>query len=345
MKMVGAPIMPTPAAVGTMTEKFAKANNFNVLAVDIGGATTDVFSVFSGVFNRTVSANLGMSYSISNVMAEAGLANILRWLPFDIEEQDLRNRLKNKMIRPTTIPQTVEDLQIEHAVSREALRLAFDQHKALAVGLKGVQQERSISDAFDQTSSGQSLINVMKLDYVIGSGGILAHSPRRTQSMMQMIDAYQPEGITRMAVDSIFMMPHLGVLAQISEKAALDVFYHDCLVRLGTCLAPKGLAKEGQLIMEWEVTAPDGKKQAGQLRFGDIVHVPFDAPKAKLVAKPLKGFDMGSGPGNKVEAEIEGGVVGLVLDGRGRPFNLAKDAGKRRDDLNKWYKAMGMYPV
>ena len=345
MKMVGAPIMPTPAAVGTMTEKFAKANNFNVLAVDIGGATTDVFSVFSEVFNRTVSANLGMSYSISNVMAEAGLANILRWLPFDIDEQDLRNRLKNKMIRPTTIPQTVEDLQIEHAVSREALRLAFDQHKALAVGLKGVQQERSISDAFDQTSSGQSLINVMKLDYVIGSGGILAHSPRRTQSMMQMIDAYQPEGITRMAVDSIFMMPHLGVLAQISEKAALDVFYHDCLVRLGTCLAPKGLAKEGQLIMEWEVTAPDGKKQAGQLRFGDIVHVPFDAPKARLTAKPLKGFDMGAGPGNKVEAEIEGGVVGLVLDGRGRPFNLAKDAGKRRDDLNKWYKAMGMYPV
>ncbi len=344
MKMVGAPIMPTPAAVGLMTEKFAKANNFNVLAVDIGGATTDVFSVFSEVFNRTVSANLGMSYSISNVMAEAGLANILRWLPFDMDEQDLRNRLKNKMIRPTTIPQTVEDLQIEHAVSREALRLAFDQHKALAVGLKGVQQERSISDAFEQTSSGQSLINVMKLDYVIGSGGILAHSPRRTQSMMMMIDAYQPEGITRMAVDSIFMMPHLGVLAQISEKASLDVFYNDCLVRMGTCLAPKGLAKEGQKIMDWEVTGSDGSRQAGELRFGDIVHVPFPAPKAKLVAKPVKGFDMGAGSGNRVEADIEGGVVGLVLDGRGRPFILAKDPSKRRDDLNKWYKAMGMYP-
>ena len=345
MKMVGAPIMPTPAAVGTTTEKFAKANNFNVLAVDIGGATTDVFSVFSEVFNRTVSANLGMSYSISNVMAEAGLANILRWLPFDMDEQDLRNRLKNKMIRPTTIPQTVEDLQIEHAVAREALRLAFDQHKALAVGLKGVQQERSISDAFDQTSSGASLINVMKLDYVIGSGGILAHSPRRTQSMMMMIDAYQPEGVTRMAVDSIFMMPHLGVLAQISEKAALDVFYHDCLVRLGTCLAPKGLAKDGQLIMEWEVTGSDGSKQAGQLRFGDMLHVPFACPKAKLVARPVNGFDMGAGSGNKVEADIEGGVVGLVLDGRGRPFNLSKEPAKRRDNLNKWYKAMEMYPV
>ena len=293
MKMVGAPIMPTPAAVGTMTEKFAKANNYNVLAVDIGGATTDVFSVFGGIFNRTVSANLGMSYSVSNVMAEAGLPNIMRWLPFDIEEQDLRNRLKNKMIRPTTIPQTVEDLQIEHAAAREALRLAFDQHKALAVGLKGVQQERSISDAFEQQSSGQSLINVMKLNYIIGSGGILAHSPRRMQSMLMMLDAYQPEGVTRLAVDSIFMMPHLGVLSQISEKAALDVFYHDCLVRLGTCLAPKGpVKKDGEVIMHWEIETPDGKRQSGDLRYGDIVHIPFEAPKAKLTVKPEKGFDM-----------------------------------------------------
>ncbi|MEI7529825.1 MAG: glutamate mutase L [Elusimicrobiota bacterium] len=345
MKMVGAPIMPTPAAVGVMTEKFAKANNFNVLAVDIGGATTDVFSVFSEVFNRTVSANLGMSYSISNVMAEAGLPNILRWLPFSLDEQDLRNRLKNKMIRPTTIPATVEDLQVEHAVAREALRLAFDQHKALAVGLKGVQQERSISDAFAQTSSGQSLISLMNLNYIIGSGGILAHSPRRTQSMLMMIDAYQPEGVTMIAVDSIFMMPHLGVLAQISEKAALDVFYHDCLVRLGTCLAPKGLDKEGQVIMDWELVEEGGRRHSGELRFGDILHVPFESPKGKAIVKPAKGFDMGAGPGNKVEANIEGGVVGVVLDGRGRPFDLAKTPAKRIADLNKWYKAMDMYPV
>ena len=96
-----------------------------MIGVDIGGATTDVFSVFEGVFNRTVSANLGMCYTISNVLAEAGLANILRWVPFTIDEQTLRNRIKNKMIRPTTIPQTLEELQIEQAIAREALRLAL----------------------------------------------------------------------------------------------------------------------------------------------------------------------------------------------------------------------------
>ena len=114
------PIMPTPAAVGYIMQLISKEEGINVVGVDIGGATTDVFSVFGEVFNRTVSANLGMSYSVSNVLAEATVPNILRWVPFDVEEADLRNRVKNKMIRPTTIPQALDELMIEQAMAREA---------------------------------------------------------------------------------------------------------------------------------------------------------------------------------------------------------------------------------
>ena len=64
-----------------------------------------------------------------------------------------------------------------------------------------------------------------------------------------------------------------------------------------------------------------------------------------MIARPVKGFDMGAGPGGKVEAGIQGGVVGVILDGRGRPFELAKNHAKRIADLKKWYKAMEMYPV
>ena len=156
MAWTGVPIMPTPGAVGEMIQVAAKKDNINVVGVDIGGATTDVFSVFGGVFNRTVSANLGMSYSISNVIAETGIENIMKWLTFDIEESDIRNRIKNKMIRPTTIPQLLEDLKLEHAIAREALRLAFEQHKALAVGLKGVQKQREISETFETCCRGRN---------------------------------------------------------------------------------------------------------------------------------------------------------------------------------------------
>jgi uncharacterized protein (TIGR01319 family) len=141
-----APIMPTPGAVGDILQAIAKGRGINVVGVDIGGATTDVFSVFDGSFNRTVSANLGMSYSISNVCAEAGMDSVLRWVHLDMDERELRNRVKNKMIRPTTIPQTHEALVFEQAVSREALRLAYVQHKAFATELKGVQQQRTVGD-------------------------------------------------------------------------------------------------------------------------------------------------------------------------------------------------------
>jgi uncharacterized protein (TIGR01319 family) len=67
-----APVMPTPRAVGEMVQLAAREEGTDVLAVDIGGATTDIFSVFGGQFNRTVSANLGLSYSVCNVLAEAG---------------------------------------------------------------------------------------------------------------------------------------------------------------------------------------------------------------------------------------------------------------------------------
>ena len=210
-----------------MMQTVSKQQNINVVGVDIGGATTDVFSVFDDIFNRTVSANLGMSYSVSNVLAEAGLDDVMRWVPFNIDEADLRDRIKNKMIRPTTIPHMLEELQVEQAIAREALRLAFVQHRALAVGLKGVQAERTLSDVFDQSAGGESLIKMRDLDLLVGSGGVLSHAPRRMQTAAMLIDAFQPEGITRLAVDSIFMMPHLGVLSSVNEIAATQVFERD----------------------------------------------------------------------------------------------------------------------
>ena len=269
----GAPIIPTPAAVGMIIETLARRADLNVIGVDIGGAATDVFSVFQEIFNRTVSANLGMSYSVSNVVVEAGLDNIRRWLPFEFDEQGLRNQIKNKMIRPTTIPQDVTDLQIEQAIAREALRLALEQHKQLAVGLKGVQQERSVSDAFLQTASGQSLIDMSALDVIIGSGGILSHAPRRAQAMLMLIDAYEPLGMTQLAVDSIFMMPHLGVLSTVHEQAATEVFVKDCLVPLGSCIAPLGTGKAGEPCFSYRLAYPDETDEAvveGKLSFGEL---------------------------------------------------------------------------
>jgi uncharacterized protein (TIGR01319 family) len=143
MKWTDVPIMPTPAGEGRMFRTMADLMKVNVIGVGLGGATTNVYSMYDGKFVRTVSANLGMSYSICNVLKQATIENIMRWVPFDIEPRLLRNRLRNKMIRPTTIPQTLKDLITEHAVAREALRLGFLHHKQLARGLMGVQRVKT----------------------------------------------------------------------------------------------------------------------------------------------------------------------------------------------------------
>lgn len=345
MTITDVPIMPTPGAVGLLVETVAKKENIAAIGVDIGGATTDVFSVFQGIFNRTVSANLGMSYSISNVLAEAGIENIMRWLPEDIEEKSLRNRIRNKMIRPTTIPSALEDLKIEQAIAREALRLAFEQHKSMAVGLKGIQQERTISDAFSQSMTGESLIDLMALNLIIGSGGALSHSPRRNQAALMTIDAFLPEGITRLAVDSIFMMPHLGVLSTVHEKSATEVFNKDCLIPLGSCIAPLGVGKEGQKAITIKLERKDKKTEDLVVEFGEIKLLPLaQGEEAKATLQPGKGFDIGEGRGKSLEATVFGGIVGLVIDCRGRPFNLPENKGKRMEKLNEWFTAMNLYP-
>lgn len=347
MAWTGAPIMPTPAAVGVIMETTARRERLNLIGVDIGGATTDVFSVFNGQFNRTVSANLGMSYSISNVLAEAGLAGIMRWVPFAIEEQTLRNRIKNKMIRPTTIPQTLDDLQIEQAIAREALRLALEHHKTLATGLKGVQQERTISDIFEQRAAGSSLIDMAALDLIVGSGGILSHAPRRVQSMLMMVDAYEPVGCTVLSVDSIFMMPHLGVLSTVNEEAALEVFTRDCLVYLGTCVAPWGQGKPRDICAEYSIVFREGReREAGRLQAGDLRLIALGpGERAQIELKPTRAFDFGEGKGKAVTRDVTGGVVGLLLDARGRPLQLPSDSAARIGAITRWHQAVGLYPM
>ncbi len=342
MSWVGAPIMPTPAAVGAIMQAIAKRQGINLIGVDIGGATTDVFSVFDGTFNRTVSANLGMSYSISNVLAEAGLANILRWVPFEIDEMDMRDRIRNKMIRPTTVPQLLSELKIEQAIAREALRLAFAQHKALAVGLKGVQRERTISESFDERTAGETIIDMRRLDLLVGSGGVLSHAPRRHQAAMMLIDAFQPEGVTRLAVDSIFMMPHLGVLAQVHEKAAEEVFVRDCLIALGTCVAMANQGKPGAPAFDYALEA-GGQTRRGSLAVGEMRLEPLGVGQtAKLKANPARGIDLGAGRGRPIEAEVHGGVVGVIFDARGRPLVVPEK--NRAEAVSNWAKALRAYP-
>lgn len=170
-------IMPTPAGEGLAMQLIAKNMNSNTLGVGLGGATTNIYSIVEGKFVRSVSANLGMSYSICNVLKEAGIESIMRWLPFEMSKEEVGGRLMNKMIRPTTIPHTLEELILEHACAREALRLGLVHHRSIATRLKGVKKVHDIGDLFSQVVEEESYIKMMDIKVVAGTGGLLSHSP------------------------------------------------------------------------------------------------------------------------------------------------------------------------
>ncbi len=340
---VSAPIMPTPLAFGHIISELSREEGVDILAVDIGGATTDIFSFIDDDFNRTVSANMGMSYSIANVMHNAGIEKIKRWLPFEIDERALENVIGDKMLAPTELPNNEMELIIEQAVAREALRLSLEHHRSLIRELpKNVaEQGRKFiggpvpTREWDET---ETLVNMKKMGLIIGSGGVLSHAPRRHQASMMLIDSFRPIGITRLAVDSVFMMPHLGVLAQKYAKTALQVLVDDCFVPLGTVISGEGSVKVGQIAAKVEGLI-NNKKIDFNLYRGNIRVLPITRNQIGHVKiTPQEGMDFGNGMGKEVETPISGGETGLI-------FDLRFGCGQRMSPaiVREWLISMGAF--
>jgi uncharacterized protein (TIGR01319 family) len=351
MKWTPVPIMPTPAGEGAMFRTFAQAQKANLLGVGLGGATTNVYSYYNEKFVRSVSANLGMSYSICNVMKEATLENILRWIPFKIDRAEVSDRLRNKMIRPTTIPHTLKQLLIEHAVAREALRLGLEHHKLIARPLLGAKRDQSIEERLGSQIRTGTYIDMSRIEWVGGTGGLLSHAPRRVQSMLNLIDGFQVEGITKLFQDSVFMIPHLGVLSTVHRKAALDIFEKDCLIRLGTCVAFSGKLSEedyGKEVASITIKMPNGEALEKEIEYGTIQVIKLEEGKtAEIEGRVSSPFSISTrtGDSRRFEAKIEGGVVGILIDARGRPIDLPQDDQARRMKLCEWFSLLDAYPA
>ena len=368
LRWAAAPVLPTPSAVGLQVRAAAEHLGEDVLAVDIGGATTDVFSVAAGRFHRSVSANYGMSYSALHVLAAAGAAALARWLPFALGEDLLIDRVANKMARPTTVPATWQDLLLEQALAREAIRLAFAHHLTVALAPRAAPAggygtgigpragaapvapighripDGRAPTAADPRHAGRARPG--RLGLVIGSGGVLSHAPRRAQAALMLLDAIAPVGFCRLAVDSVFMMPHLGALSVVDPAAADQVFWRDCLVPLATTVAPAPPPRTALPVgLRGRIVGPDGTHRVA-VAAGELAAIRLPAgQRAWVEVQADRGGDLGAGPGRPVQRQVEGGAVGLILDARGRPLRWPPGGGEARAAVARWLHAAGAMPA
>ena len=94
------------------------------------------------------------------------------------------------------------------------------------------------------------------------------------------------------------------------------------------------------------VNHPQGQPEKRDVKYGELVLMKLDhGHEAPVVLEPEKNFDVGAGKGKSRTVEAVGGVVGLIIDCRGRrPFGLPTDSATRVRKLNEWNKALGVYP-
>jgi uncharacterized protein (TIGR01319 family) len=326
LKNVSAPILPTPGAVFELMKKYSEGKETNIISFDVGGATTDVFSAYDKEVTRTVSANLGMSYSLLQALQRIGMERVQRWMPLKKGREEFMDLAANKMINPTVIPDDESARELEIAVAKEIIKVALEDHKKLAetreIADKITLAVRGKDGKKKEWNTGRIPLDPLKIDMVIGSGGILSHSARE-RAFEILLNGFEAKGVTRFYVDSEFMMPHLGVLASVNPGLALELFERECLVHLATVISPEGRDKRGKIAC---TIIAQGKSH--KLRVGEFVRLA--AEEVEIEIRPMRRFDAGAGKGEPVKMVVEPGLLGIFCDMRVRP--LVPDA----DRIVQW---------
>ena len=223
------PIIPTPLAVSDALSLIVKEKNESILCIDIGGATTDIFSSSENGIERSVSSNIGMSYSSYYVFQAAGVNAFRKYLSDQISDIQIEESIFNKMLRPTTLPVSEDEQQIEFALCRVGIELAYKAHVEIIAKEKKSRGVKSLVSVFRQNES----LKKYTYDRVIASGGVFSHCPDPNEISWILADALPLSGIVEIVVDSIFMLPHLGVLSHVNPEASKELLFSECLVTIG----------------------------------------------------------------------------------------------------------------
>lgn len=230
-------LMPTPSAVLQAVELLAKGSGEecgigDLVAVDVGGATTDVYSQADGMpaqFNtvykglpepfskRTVEGDIGMRYSIQGIVEAAGLRRVsqLSGLPED-RVVTLVEELRTKT---DTVPDGNEELEsLDFALAAMAIETAVARHA-------GTVEESYTLMGQVYVQTGKDLTRVKQ---VIVTGGSLIHTKKTADiAKFALYSPTQPMSLrpkeADVWVDRKYILAAMGLLASHYPQTALRI--------------------------------------------------------------------------------------------------------------------------
>src|SRR5205823_12010002 len=162
----------------------------------------------------------------------------------------------------------------------------------------------------------------LETDLILATGGILAHAPQYGHVALVLLDALQPRGVTSLVLDRTMLISQLGAVATVAPIAAVQVNENDAVMhRLGTCVVPFGDLPSGQAAIRVGVEYSNGRQVTAEVMTGSIEIIPLRLnEQALLTLYPAPTAEVALGPGERARAaeEIDGGLIGLIIDARGR---------------------------
>lgn len=224
-------LMPTPAAALRGAELLAlgagdEPGLGELMVVDVGGATTDVHSVASGLpadgrtvlrglppprSQRTVEGDLGLRHGAPSLLEASSL------LAGDPEAgARWRERARLRAERPGYVPAGAEELEADARLAEEAVRLAVERHVGRREVLATPHGRRWVQRGKD----------LRGLPHLIGTGGIFLRAPDPGRLLAAATDPAGDGPLLKPRapaawIDSRYLLAHMGLLAEVEPVAAL----------------------------------------------------------------------------------------------------------------------------
>ena len=233
-KMVDRLVMPTPAAVLRAAELLSQGSGKerglgDLMVVDIGGATTDVYSIAKGdptvagvvlkglqepFGKRTVEGDLGMRYSAGALLKAAGAELIAEYAGVTPQEAEAYALKVEADI--DHLPQNDVEAGIEIAMGKACVCLGADRHAGNLT-----HYFTPMGSTFLQTGK-----DLTKVTTVIGTGGVIVNNPKPDEILKGILfDESNPQVLkpkqSDFLIDKEYIMSAMGLLGEEHPDVAV----------------------------------------------------------------------------------------------------------------------------
>ncbi|MEJ5241687.1 MAG: glutamate mutase L [Anaerolineales bacterium] len=291
----------------------------SILAIDLGASNTSILLGRGGqAFTQVLP--IGLGEPLPRIFSQVTVEEVLRWSPFDLPAHRVMDLAYQKAIYPQSIPATQEEMILELAFAREILRL----------GLRQLRQRYP-----------DILPPLPSFEMILVGGAALTHS-HFGASLLAILDAVQPAGLTSILLDPNGLLPMLGAIAERNSLLPVHVLESNAFINLGTVVSVVAGGAYGTPVLRAQLTYENGTEARLEIRHGNLELIPLPAgDTARLSLQPARNVDIGLGRGRSGTFTITGGTLGVILDARGRPLGLPEDVVRRRELAKKWLWTLG----